>query len=312
MRYRTLGRTGLQVSEAMMGTTTFGRQIWEDEGLPIIEAALDAGVNFFDTSDVYGEGEAERILGKALKGRRGSAVIATKVWGRTGPHPNDEGLSRKHVMDAVESSLRRLQTDYIDLYQFHQWDDGTPLEESLRAVDDLVRQGKVRYVGCSNFAAWQLAKGLWLSEVHNLARIDCVQPRYSLVSREIEAELLPLCRTEGVGVIAYNPLAGGLLTGKYDRTKPPPPDTRLGVRPLYKEMFWSDRNFDAIERLQALGEKLGRSIVGLALGWLLARSGVTCAILGATKADQVRANLAAMEVPLTAEEVTLVEQAVSG
>ena len=195
MQYRRMGRTGLNVSAICLGTMTFGNQVAEAEAINIIESALSTGVNFLDTADVYAEGRAEEIIGKALKNKRQSVVLATKVANRTGPGPNDVGLSRQHIMKAIEDSLRRLETDYIDLYYVHLPDYNTPIEETLRALDDLVHQGKVRYIACSNFRAWQLCKALWVSDVHNLARFDCIQPSYNLITRDIEYELLtPLCQ----------------------------------------------------------------------------------------------------------------------
>jgi aryl-alcohol dehydrogenase-like predicted oxidoreductase len=212
VQYRQLGRTGLKVSEIGLGTMMFGEKTSEAESIRIIQQALDAGVNLIDVADVYAGGASEHIVGAALAGRRSQAILATK-GGR--PTPLGQGLSRGHLFKAVEASLQRLRTDYIDLYQVHRWDPETPLEESLSALNDLVRQGKIRYIGCSNFAAWQLCKALWISDVRNYARFDSVQPRYNLVYRDPEAELFPLSRSEGVGVLAYSPLAGGVLTGKY-------------------------------------------------------------------------------------------------
>jgi len=206
MQYRNMGRTGLKVSVMCLGTMVYGNQVSEAEAINIIERALSAGVNFLDTADVYIEGRSEEVVGKALKGKRHSVVLATKVANRTGPGANDTGLSRKHIMKGIEDSLRRLETDYIDLYYVHLPDYGTPIEETLRTLDDLVHQGKVRYIGCSNFRAWQLCKALWVSDLHNLARFDCIQPPYNLLTRDIEYELLPLCASEGVGVCVYNPL----------------------------------------------------------------------------------------------------------
>ena len=304
MKYKNLGRTGLQVSQICLGTMTFGAQADEKESQRIIDTAWDAGVNFFDTADVYTESQSEQILGKFLKDRRSQAVIATKVRGRVGPGPNDVGLSRKHIMDAVESSLRRLQTDYIDLYQVHGWDADTPLEETMRALDDLVRQGKVRYIGCSNFTGWQLMKSLWISDVNNLARFDSHQPRYNLLKREIEAELLPACAAEGVGVIPYNPLGGGLLTGKHTKGEPPAPDTRFGLREVYRDLYWQDPYLDAMEKLRAIAAEHGKSMIQLAIGWILSNPVVTSAIVGASRADQLREPLEALDVTLSPEETT--------
>lgn len=213
MNVKRLGRTGLWVSELCMGCMTFGGEADEATSIAMVERCLEAGINFFDTANVYTGGRSEEILGKALKPYRDKVVIATKVRARVAEGPNGEGLSRYHIMQQVENSLRRLRTDVIDLYQVHSWDENTPIEETLSTLNDLVRQGKVRYIGCSNFAAWQLCKALWVSDKHDWARFDSIQPRYNLIDRVIELELLPLCAAEGVGVMVYSPLAGGILTG---------------------------------------------------------------------------------------------------
>src|SRR5215212_2652723 len=248
MKIRRLGGTGLKVSEVCLGTMTFGHQCDEATSFAILDRAAAGGVFFLDTADVYPvppspetAGRTEEIVGKWLQGRRDRFVLATKCRMRVGPGPNDEGLSRRHILKAVEHSLRRLRTEYIDLYQPHSPDPDTPPEETLRALDDLVRQGKVRYVGCSNYPAWQVALALGVSARHGLARFDCVQPRYNLLHRDIEAELLPLCRDQGLGVIAYNPLAGGFLSGKYDTLEEVPAGTRFSLGKtgeLYRERYW--------------------------------------------------------------------------
>lgn len=303
MRYKRLGRTGLKVSEVALGCMTFGEQANEKESQLIIDQALESGVNFFDTADVYTETRSETILGKGLKGRRHETVIATKVFGRVGEAQNDHGLSRKHIMDAVDNSLRRLQTDYIDIYQVHRWDPETPITETMETLNDLVRAGKVRYLGCSNFAAWQLCKALWVSDVHGLARFDSIQPRYNLLSRDIETELLPLCQAEGVGVIIYNPLAGGLLTGKHLQGNEPAPNTRFSLRRLYMDRYWSDENFDRVERFKVLIGTTGKSMVHVAVGWTLANPAVTSAIVGVSSVGQLTENLKAAEQPLTSGEL---------
>jgi aryl-alcohol dehydrogenase (NADP+) len=260
MKYRRMGRTGLKVSEICLGTMIYGDQVEEARSLKIIRKALDSGVNFLDTADMYVEGKSEEIVGKALKGHRDSVVLATKVANRTGPGPNDVGLSRKHIMKAIEDSLRRLKTDYIDIYYVHLPDYETPIEESLHALDDLVHQGKVRYIACSNFRAWQLCKALWVSDIQNLARFDCIQPPYNLITRDIEYELLPLCVGEGVGVCVYNPLSGGLLTGKHDPKKSPEKGTRFDLKSIgkmYYERYWLEANFEAVNRLKTIARKFG-------------------------------------------------------
>ncbi|MBU4427432.1 MAG: aldo/keto reductase, partial [Proteobacteria bacterium] len=268
MKYRRMGRTGLKVSEICLGTMTYGDQVEEARSLKIIRKALDSGVNFLDTADMYVEGKSEEIVGKALKGHRDSVVLATKVANRTGPGPNDVGLSRKHIMKAIEDSMRRLKTDYIDIYYVHLPDYETPIEESLHALDDLVHQGKVRYIACSNFRAWQLCKALWVSDIQNLARFDCIQPPYNLITRDIEYELLPLCGGEGVGVCVYNPLAGGLLTGKHDPKKSPGKGTRFSLKSIgkmYYERYWLEANFEAVNRLKTIAREFGQSLPQFAL-----------------------------------------------
>ena len=306
MQYRNMGRTGLKVSAICLGGTEFERKLGEAESIEIIKSAMDAGVNFFDTADAYAEGRSEEIVGKALKGKRHSVVLATKVAARTGPDANDIGLSRKHIMRGIEGSLRRLETDYIDLYYVHSPDYDTPIEETLRALDDLVHQGKVRYIGCSNFHAWQLCKALWVSDLHNLARFDCIQSPYNLLTRDIEYELLPLCASEGVGVCVYIPLAGGLLTGKHDPNKPPAEGTRFTlerVGPVYYERYWSATNFEAIAGLKQIAREYDRSLAQFALAWILSNETITSAIFSATSLKQLEENLGAAEVKLSEEEL---------
>jgi aryl-alcohol dehydrogenase-like predicted oxidoreductase len=306
MKYRRLGRTGLKVSEICLGTMTYGDQVGETEAIRLMNKALDLGVNFFDTADAYIEGRSEEIVGKALKGVRDSVVVATKVANRTGPGPNDVGLSRKHIMRGIEDSLRRLETDYIDLYYAHLPDYDTPIEETLRALDDLVHQGKVRYMGCSNFRAWQLCKALWVSDLHDWARFDCIQPPYNLITRDIEYELLPLCASERVGICVYNPLAGGLLTGKHDPDKPPAQGTRFtleSIGRMYYERYWSDANFEAVGRLKDIAQKYGRSLPQFALAWILSNQTVTSTICGSTSVRQLEQNLGSTEIELSEEEL---------
>ncbi len=306
MQYRKLGRTGVKVSAMCLGTMVYGNQVSETEAINIIERALSAGVNFLDTADMYAEGRTEEIVGKALKGKRHSVVLATKVGVRRGPDANDIGLSRKHIMKGIEDSLSRLETDYIDLYYVHLPDYDTPIEETLRTLDDLVHQGKVRYVACSNFHAWQLCKSLWVSDLHNLARFDCIQPPYNLLTRDIEYELLPLCASEGVGVCVYNPLAAGLLTGKHDPNKPPAEGTRFALErmgPSYYERYWSATNFEAVARLKQIAREHGRSLTQFALAWILSNETITSAICGATSLKQLEENLGATEVKLSKEEL---------
>jgi aryl-alcohol dehydrogenase-like predicted oxidoreductase len=304
MQYRNLGRSGLKVSPFCLGTMTLGSQVPEAESINIIQKTLDAGVNFIDTADGYSEGKSEEIIGKAVKGRRDSVVIATKVGAPVGLVPVFD-LSRRYIMKAVEGSLRRLQTDYIDLYYCHMPDYNTPLEETLRALDDLVRQGKVRYVGCSNFKAWMLCKGLWVSDRHNLARFDCIEPPYNLLARDIEYELLPLCRAEGVGVCVFNPLAGELLTGLHEFGKPPKEGrfTLKDMGPMYLERYWDAKNFQAVERFKELAAKNGLTMPQFSLAWILNNPGITAFLSGITSVKQLEENVKATEVVLPEEDM---------
>jgi 1-deoxyxylulose-5-phosphate synthase len=311
MKIRRLGRTGLKVSEICLGTMTFGYQCDEKASFAIMDKAAEKGVTFIDTADVYPvpptpetAGRTEEIVGRWLKGQRHKYVLATKCRMRVGHEANDEGLSRRHILKAAEDSLRRLQTDAIDLYQTHSPDPETPPEETLRALDDLVRSGKVRYIGCSNHPAWQVALGLGISATHDWARYDCVQPRYNLLFRDIEAELLPLCRDQGLGVIVYNPLAGGFLTGRYQNLETPPPMTRFAIGKtgeLYRERYWKEAQLQAVQELKK-ALKSTRSLLQIALAWVLEQPGITSAIVGASKAEQLDESLAAVGVTLDAGE----------
>jgi aryl-alcohol dehydrogenase-like predicted oxidoreductase len=298
---------------------TFGYQADEATSRAILDSAAEAGVTFLDTADAYPvpptpetAGRTEEIIGRWLGNRRSQFVLATKCRIRVGVGPNDEGLSRKHILQAAEESLRRLRTDYIDLYQAHSPDPETPREETLRAFDDLVRQGKVRYLGCSNFAAWELALSLGKSENLQLARYDCIQPRYNLLHREIEAELLPLCRDQGVGVIAYNPLAGGFLSGKYRSLEVPTPGTRFSLGKtgeLYRERYWQQAQLEAVQGLKQHFESRGKSLVSAAVAWVLAQPGMSAAIVGASRPDQLEASLAGTRLTLDEEDQQVCEQA---
>jgi len=282
---------------------TFGLQCDEDTSIAILDRAGEGGIDFIDTSDVYPlgggletQGRTEEILGRWLVGKRDRFVVATKCFGRTGPAPFDQGNSRKHILAAVDASLRRLQTDYIDLYQLHGYDLVTPIEETLGALDDLVRQGKVRYIGCSNFLTYQLVRAIGRSETLGVARFDSVQPRYNLLFRQIEREMLPFCGEDGVGVIPYNPLAGGLLSGKHNRAEGPTSGSRftLGAAARnYQERYWHDREFDTVEKLLPLADQAGVSLVTLAVAWVLANPAITAPIIGASRPDQLDASLAA-------------------
>jgi len=315
MKTKRMGRTGLKVSEICLGTMTFGQQCDEPTSFAIMDAAAEHGVDFFDTADGYPMGgniqtvgRTETIVGKWLQGRRDKIIVASKCWVPMGPRPNDGGLSRKHIFDAIEGSLQRLQTDYIDLYQAHAPDPDTPLDETLRAYDDLVHQGKVRYLGCSNFKAWLLASALAISDRNGLARFDCVQPRYNLLFREIENELLPLCHHYGIGVIPYNPLAGGFLTGKYKPDPAPSRDTRFGflyqlTQSIYHKRYWQDEQFEAVDHLQGFFKERSKTLTQVAIAWVLAQPDVTSAIVGASSADQIRQSIPATELTLDTEEM---------
>lgn len=295
MEYRHLGRTGLRVSVYGLGTNAFGGRADEKTSIKIVHHALDRGINLIDTADRYNDGESERIIGQALKDRRSRAILATKCGMPVGPGPNERGSSRHHIMRQVEASLQRLQTDYIDLYQIHEFDPHTPLEETLRALDDLVSQGKVRYIGCSNYAAWQLAKALWISDRMNLARFVSAQHPYSLVDRRIEQELIPLCLDQGIGILTYYPLAGGLLTGKYKDTHDVPTASRAAVNPAYREKI-SDRNLALAREIQDLAQQAGVQPAHLALNWAMNQPGITATLVGATSVEQQEQNLQALEL----------------
>jgi len=311
LKIKRLGRTGLKVTEVCLGTMTFGYQCDEQTSFSIMDEAARKGVNFIDTADVYPVpvsletvGRTEEIIGRWLVGKREDFVLATKCRMQMGEGANDAGLSRKHILSAIEASLRRLQTDYVDLYQVHAPDPDTPIDETLRALDSIVESGKARYIGCSNFQAWQLAKALWTSDRLRLERFDSVQPRYNLLYRQIEQELLPLCLDEGVGVIVYNPLAGGLLTGKHRRSEPPADNTRFAVAGrFYQDRYWNEASFDAVERLKAVFNARGKSRTHVSVAWVLRQQAVTSAIVGATSPDQLSDSLRAVELDLDEEEM---------
>jgi len=301
MEYRTLGRCGLKVSGLGLGAMTFGHSTDQAEARRMVDLALDAGVNFFDTANTYGGSQSEVFLGQALQGRRREAVVATKFFNPTGPGPNDSGMSRLHIMNAIEDSLQRLQMDYVDVYCIHHVDVQTPLEEMLRALDDLVHQGKVRYIGCSNYEAWRLSEALWISETKNLARFVCYQPQYSLVVRDIEYELLPLCQFKGLGVVAWSPLAGGFLSGKYQPGQRLLPGTRSEEGWVYPQRYFATNADETLQILLDVSRNLGRSPAQVALRWVLEQPAITAAIVGARHVDQLRDNLQAAQWRLPGE-----------
>ena len=317
MKYRSLGRTGLKVSAICLGTMTFGWSADEATSHAILDAALDEGVNFIDTADVYSRwiagnkgGESETIIGTWLKTKdRRSVVLATKARGRMWDGPNGEGLSRMHLIQAVEDSLRRLQTDYIDLYQTHAVDPSTPLEETARAMETLVQQGKVRYVGASNYPAWVLTKSLWVSDKLNVSRFDCLQPHYSLFKRaDFERELEPLCLDQGIGAIPYSPLAAGFLTGKYQRGVGDT-DTTRSESYLIKRLLTDDNAWAALDTVRAVAEEKGISMAHVALAWLLARPSITAPIIGARTVPQLLELTGATDVTLDPDQITRLNEA---
>lgn len=314
MRYRLFGRTGLYVSEMCFGAMTFGgKGIYEPMGKTaqaeadeLVAIALESGINFFDTADVYSAGESEKILGKALGARRKDIVLATKVRGRVGPGPNDLGLSRAHIMSSLEGSLKRLGTDWIDLYQIHGFDPVTPFDETLRALDDVVRSGKVRYVGCSNLAAWQLGKANGIAALHGWARFESLQAHYTIATRDLERELVPLLNDAQMGLMVWSPLAGGLLAGKYDRDGKGPDGARRTSfdYPPYDK----DRAFDCIDAIRKIGDAKGTSVACVALAWLLTRPHVSSIIIGARNEEQLRDNLKASDFVLEPAEIAELDE----
>ena len=316
MHYRQLGRSGLRVSVLTLGTMTFGgKGVFAKTGdtdlagaQRLVDRCIEAGINLFDTADVYSWGVSEEILGAALKGRRELVLVTTKARMKMGEGPNDAGLSRQHLIAACEASLKRLGTDWIDLYQLHEWDGQTPLEETLRALDDLVRSGKVRYVGCSNYAGWQLMKALGVSERLRLERFVSQQIHYTLEAREAEYELVPIAVDQGVGIMVWSPLAGGLLSGKYRRGQAHPPGSRhltdWGEPPIRDE----GRLYDIVATLVAIAQERGTTPASVALAWLLGRPGVGTLVIGVRSEEQLAANLAAADLQLSDEECARLEQ----
>lgn len=313
MQARQLGRTGLRVPPLCLGTMTFGLQCDEATSFAILDRAIEGGIDFLDTADVYPlggthetAGRTEEIIGRWMRerGNRNALILASKCAGAMSPRTNDMGLSRYHIIRACEDSLRRLGTDVIDIYQVHSFDPITPIEETMRALDDLVRAGKVRYVACSNYPAWRLADALAASARLGVARYDSVQPRYNLLYREIETELLPLARAERLGVLVYNPLAGGFLSGKYRKGDDPEEGTRftLGTAArVYQRRYWNDAQFDAAEMIRAVADEHGTSMAALSIAWVLAQPGITSAIVGASRPEQLDAALLAPQIDMTPE-----------
>lgn len=307
MQYRQLGSAGVRVSTIGLGTNQFGGKVDQAGVNNILDAALDLGINLLDTADVYQQGRSEETLGVALAGRWDKFVLATKFCSPMGQGTNDKGASRYHIMAGVEASLRRLQSDYIDLYQIHRWDETTPIEETLRALDDLVRSGKVRYIGASNFAAWQLARANTIAEFRGWSPFVSIQNHYHMFERDQEREIIPYCNAHRVGILPYFPLAGGFLTGKYKRGEAAPAGSR-GENSPYVQKYMTEANFTKVEKLTAWAEERGHTMGDLAHAWLLAQPAVSSVISGATKVDQIQANAKAGDWQLTVEELTAVNE----
>ena len=315
IEYRRLGRTGLKVSPLCLGSMNFGWTADDETSFAVMDAFAEAGGNFIDTADIYNRwveghigGESEGVIGRWLqaRGNRSQMIIATKVRGQMGPGPNDQGLSRRHIFDACDASLRRLQSDTIDLYQTHYFDADTPIDETLEALDRLVQQGKVRYVGCSNYPAWRLMEALWTSDKHGLARYNSIQPHYNLVNRaEFERELAEVCLANGIGIIPYSPLAGGFLTGKYSRDRDTDSVRAEGVR----QHYFNDAGWKVLDAVRAVAVELDTTPLAVSLAWLLAQPGMTAPIVGANTVEQLQGSVAALDVDLTAEQMETLNNA---
>ncbi len=311
MELRSLGRTGIKVSNLCLGCMMFGGKTTPADSARIIDRAIDAGINFLDTANVYNAGRSEEATGAALKanGRRQQIILATKVHGRMGEGPNDWRNTRRHIIESCEASLRRMGTDWIDLYQIHRPDPDIPADETLRALDDLVRAGKVRYIGTSTYAAWQVVESLWVSKEYGLNRFICEQPPYHILDRRIERELVPMAQTFGIGLIPWSPLAGGMLTGKYRRDEPPPEDSRWATynsNPMQRRR-WNERIFDALEGLEPLAKARGITMSQLALAWVMQQPGITSPIIGPRTMEQLEDNLKAFDVTVTAEDREIID-----
>ncbi len=314
MEYRSLGRTGVKVSSLCLGCMMFGGKTTPADSAAIIDRALDAGINFLDTANVYSIGRSEEATGEALKrnGKRNQVILATKVHGKMGPGPNDMNNTRRHIIEQCEASLRRLQTDWIDLYQIHRPQSDMPIDETLRAMDDLVRSGKVRYIGTSTFAAWQLLESLWVSKEYGLNRFVCEQPPYNLLDRRIERELLPMAQSYGIATIPWSPLAGGLLTGKYNRDSQPPEDSRyanLDANPMYRRRM-NDAIWDVIEGLEVIAKEKGVTLSQLSLAWVMHQPGVTSPIIGPRTMEQLEDNLKAADVAITDDDRRAIDRVI--
>jgi aryl-alcohol dehydrogenase (NADP+) len=318
MQHVRLGGSGLQVSRICLGTMTFGLQVDEPGSVAILDHAAELGVTFLDVADAYplgGDlttvGRTEEIVGRWLQGKRDDYVVATKCYMPMGTKPWQMGSNRRHIMDAIDASLRRLQTDFVDLYQLHFDDRTVPIDETLSALDDLVRAGKVRYIGCSNYLAYRLARALGRSEALGLTKFVSVQPRYNLIFREFERELFPLCLEEGIGVIPYNPIAGGLLSGKHDRNRPPEDGTRFtlgNAGRMYQDRYWHDNVFDTVDALVKLADEAGLAMPTMAVAWTLRNPAITSPIIGASRPDQLDATVGAVDVQLDDDLVARLDE----
>ncbi len=316
MQYVRLGSTGLKVSRLCLGAMTYGDPGWrpwvldEEASRPFIRRALDLGITFFDTADMYSVGRSEEVLGRALRdfAQRDKVIVATKVFSPMSDDPNDRGLSRQHIMASIDRSLTRLQTDYVDLYQIHRWDPETPIEETLEALNDLVRIGKVRYIGASSMASWQFAKALYLADRHGWTRFVSMQNHYNLVYREEEREMLPLCRQEGIGVIPWSPLARGFLAGNRSRGSKRTATAREQTDVIAQNLYYSDADFDVAERVNEVAAARGVSAAQIALAWVLRQPGVTAPIVGVSKPEQLEQAIGALDVTLTDEDARRLEE----
>jgi 1-deoxyxylulose-5-phosphate synthase len=316
MQYVNLGRTGLKVSRLALGMMTYGTPKWrewvltEEESRPFVQRALEYGINFFDTADMYSLGVSEEVTGRALRdfAKRDEVIIATKVYNAMGPGPNQRGLSRKHIMDSIDGSLRRLGTDHVDLYQIHRWDNETPIDETLEALHDVVRAGKALYIGASSMYTWQFTKSLYLADLHNWTRFVSMQNHYNLVYREEEREMIPLCMTEGTAVIPWSPLARGFLAGNRSRAKADE-TTRSKTDAYAHNMYYEDSDFTVVDRVEEIAKKHGCSMAQIALAWMLHKPGITSPIIGASKMYQLDEAVAALAIKLDAEEMTYLEGA---
>jgi aryl-alcohol dehydrogenase-like predicted oxidoreductase len=308
MEYKKIGNSGVKVSELCLGCMMFGGPADEAESVKIINRALDAGINFLDTANWYANKNSEVVVGKAIKGKRDKIVLATKVYGKMGEGPNDYGCSRYHIMREVENSLRRLDTDHIDLYQLHRYDPETPLEETMRALDDLVRQGKVCYVGCSNFPAWAICKALWVSDKMGLEPFASCQPRYNAIDRKIETEVIPCCLEHGIGLIVYSPLFRGFLTGKYKRGEALPEGSRAARGDVTIKTAFTESNFDVLEKMTEMARVRGKTVSQYAIAWTLANPAVTSSIIGPRTLEQLEDNLGSIGWKLSPEELKKIDE----